>query len=105
MGLASLEYVKDPYIFLAISFAAQASGGLGAGALSTASMAVLSTFHHDEREKYIGWIEAANGVGLLFGPVTGALLFNIGGYQMPFLSMATTLILAFPLLTMQFQKC
>jgi hypothetical protein len=32
-------------------------------------------------------IEAAIGVGLLFGPLLGALLFSIGGYIFPFASL------------------
>jgi len=59
-------------------------GGFGAGANATASMAVLSSFNQQEREKYIGWIEAGAGIGLLFGPLMGALLYSIGGYVMPF---------------------
>ena len=105
MGLASLEYIKNPNIFLLVSFASQAAGGIGAGALATSSMAVLGSFPHDEREKYIGWIEAANGIGLLFGPLTGALLYNIGGYQAPFIAMATLLMIAFPIITLQFSRC
>ena len=47
-------------------------------------MAILSSFEGQEREMYIGWIEAANGIGLLFGPLIGAFLFSMGGYQAPF---------------------
>ena len=80
LGLASLEYIKDPDIFLLVSFVAQIFGGIGSGALATCSMAVLGTFANEEREKYIGWIEVANGVGLLFGPLIGAFLYNLGGF-------------------------
>ena len=37
-------------------------GGFGAGANSTASMAILSSFEASEREENIGYIEAANGI-------------------------------------------
>lgn len=94
--LASLAMVKNPQIFLFVSFVAQIFGGFGAGALSTSTMALLGTFANDEREKFIGWIEGANGLGLLFGPVLGAFLYNLGGYAMPFLMMASFLILSFP---------
>ena len=36
--------------------------------------------YQQERDKYIGWIEGACGIGLLAGPLLGGLLFNIGGY-------------------------
>jgi len=43
-------------------------------------MAILSGFGAEEREKYIGWIEAAFGLGMLFGPLLGAVMYNYGGY-------------------------
>lgn len=82
MGL--IDYIEDGDWFLFWSFFAQGLGGLGGGANLTSSMAILSSFEGQEREKYIGWIEAANGIGLLFGPLIGALLFSMGGYQTPF---------------------
>ena len=82
--LGYLEYEDDKDRFLKISLIAQVLGGLGAGANSTASMAIMSSFAGNEREKYIGWVEAAAGVGLLTGPLFGALLYNVGGYTMPF---------------------
>ena len=82
MGL--IDYVKDGDWFLFWSFFAQGLGGLGGGANLTSSMAILSSFDGQEREVYIGWIEAANGIGLLFGPLIGAALFSAGGYKAPF---------------------
>ena len=82
MGLVDL--VEDGETFLILSFIAQGLGGIGGGANLTSSMAILSSFDGAEREMYIGWIEAANGIGLLFGPLIGAFLFSVGGYQAPF---------------------
>ena len=78
MGL--IDYLDDADYFLFVSFLAQGLGGIGGGANLTSSMAILSSFDGAEREQYIGWIEAANGVGLLFGPLIGAFLFSVGGY-------------------------
>ena len=46
-------------------------------------MAILSSYDASEREKYIGWVEAATGIGLLFGARLGATLFSFGGYLAP----------------------
>lgn len=78
--MGCIDYIEDGDTFLYCSFFAQALGGLGGGANLTSSMAILSGFEGAEREMYIGWIEAANGIGLLFGPLIGAFLFSIGGY-------------------------
>ena len=82
MGL--VDYIEDGDYFLWVSFFAQGLGGFGGGANLTSSMAILSSFEGQEREIYIGWIEASNGIGLLFGPLIGAFLFSMGGYKTPF---------------------
>jgi len=82
--LGYLEYEEDKDRFLIISLIAQVLGGIGAGANSTASMAIMSSFAPNEREKYIGWVEGAAGIGLLTGPLFGAALYNVGGFVMPF---------------------
>lgn len=51
---------------------------------STSSMSIIATHYKQEREKAIGLIEAASGVGLLLGPFFGAILYQIGGYVFPF---------------------
>jgi len=59
-------------------------------------MAILSSFESEEREMYIGFVEAANGVGLLFGPLFGAALYSYGGYTMPFLTFSMLYLAAYP---------
>ena len=49
-------------------------------------MAIIASFPGSERDKYIGYIEAAGGLGMLLGPVVGAGLFEYGGYYLPFVS-------------------
>ena len=99
LGLGYLHYIEEPKAFLAISFVAQILGGIGAGAISTSSMAILSSFKHGDRERYIGWIEALSGLGLLFGPIQGAFLYNIGNFSSPFWFQAFMLTLTYPLIT------
>lgn len=71
-------------------------GGLGQGFNSTAAMAILSSFESSERDQYIGWMEAAGGVGMLFGPLLGAVLYSYGGFMLPFYSFAGIYLLAYP---------
>jgi len=37
------------------------------------------------------------GLGLLMGPLIGSILFNIGGYSMPFAAMALTYVIMVPI--------
>ena len=85
MGLIDYIPKENTNWFLFCSFFAQGLGGFGAGADMTACMAILAGFDGKEREMYIGWIEASNGLGLLFGPLIGAACYSYGGYKAPFL--------------------
>jgi len=79
-----------------ISLVAQVLGGLGQGFNSTAAMAILSSFENAERDQYIGWMEAAGGIGMLFGPLLGAFLYSQGGFMLPFVCFAGIYLLAYP---------
>jgi len=45
---------------------------------------MLSSLYPDEVSKYIGKVELALGVGLVIGPPIATLLYNIGGFALPF---------------------
>jgi hypothetical protein len=42
-------------------------------------------FPHDA-EKYLGWAEAATGIGLVAGPVIGSILFRFLKYRFTFVA-------------------
>lgn len=84
LGLGSLKYVHDKETFIIMSFVWKFFCGLGAGINSTSSMAIIARHYKEEREKTIGMMEASSGIGLLLGPFFGAILYEIGGYVLPF---------------------
>lgn len=86
LGLGSLKFVQDKTSFVVFSFVWKFLCGLGAGINSTSSMAIIARHYKDDREKTIGMIEASSGIGLLLGPFFGAILYQIGGYVLPFFS-------------------
>jgi MFS family permease len=59
-------------------------------------MAILSSYDKDEREQYIGIVELFFGLGLLFGPIFGALFYNLGGYMMPFIAFGSIYFFFWP---------
>jgi len=96
--LGSLEFVDNLNIFLALSFLAQTLGGIGAGLNSTCAMAIITSFFPNDKELYIGILEAAVGIGLLVGPLLGAFLYSVGGYIFPFWTVAGICMALYPLL-------
>jgi MFS family permease len=91
--LGYLEYVDNQIYFIILSFAARILGGIGAGANSTACMAILISFDSVDREKYIGLIEASLGLGLLLGPPIGSGFYVLGGYKAPFLAFGKLILI------------
>ena len=67
-----------------MSFVWKFTCGVGAGINSTASFAIISIHYKEDREKTIGMLESAAGIGLLIGPLFGGALFEIGGFTLPF---------------------
>lgn len=84
MGLGFLKFVENPVAFVFFSFIWKFLCGVGAGINSTAQFAIISTHYKNDREKYIGMMEASAGIGLLMGPLFGAVLYEIGGFILPF---------------------
>ena len=85
LGLGMLDYLDDPTHILIGSFFFQIIGGIGNGINTPCTISVLSSYKED-RETYIGYFEVAAGLGALFGPLIGAILYYFGGYQAPFFS-------------------
>ena len=96
--MGSLSFIDNLYFFIALSFTAQIIGGLGAGLNSTCAIAIISSFFPTEKEFYIGILEAGVGVGMLVGPLCGAFLYSIGGYIMPFWTIAGIVVALYPML-------
>jgi MFS family permease len=96
--LGSLAFIDNTELFVALSFLAQTFGGIGAGLNSTCAMAIITSFFPEEKELYIGILEAGIGVGLLVGPLLGAFLYSIGGYILPFWTVAGICLALYPLL-------
>ena len=71
---------------------------------STANLSIISSFSSTERDKFFGFVEASNGIGLLFGPIVGAFLYGIGGFKLPFFFFATLQIISIPFLIKTFIK-
>ncbi|XP_033750487.1 MFS-type transporter SLC18B1-like isoform X2 [Pecten maximus] len=65
---------------------------LGASAYITASFAILSNEFPNHVATVIGSLETFSGVGLMVGPTIGSLLYEAGGYGLPFFTMGSILI-------------
>jgi MFS family permease len=65
---------------------------------------VIAYSQKEQRDQNIGYIECFFGLGYLTGPLIGSLLFQYGGYTMPFLACGMFLLLVMPLLVFNLQR-
>jgi len=61
---------------------------------------MITSYFPDDKQKLIGILEAGIGVGILTGPMLGALLYEFGGYSCPFWTLGFAFLLMFPLISM-----
>ena len=78
---------------------AQAMGGFGAGTNTTVIFSMITTHFPLEKQQMIGILEGGIGLGLLLGPILGAMLYEAGGYCCPFWTLGFLFLTMFPLLS------
>ena len=87
IGLGATAWVEDPVWYLVASIACRFMQGLGNALVQTAckkihymyiwaiGYAIITFVFADNREKYLGYAEAATGMGLMIGPVIGGFIY------------------------------
>lgn len=58
--------------------------GAGSAMVQVTTFAMLSSLYPDKVSLYIARIELALGVGMIVGPPLGTLLYNLGGFALPY---------------------
>lgn len=62
-------------------------------------MAIITSEYRKDKEQMIGLCEAASGIGLLAGPLMGSVLYEIGGYLLPFFTLSAIYLMIYPLIS------
>ena len=74
-------------------------GGAASSCADVATYSIINSFEAEEREKYIGWVEAAMGAGMLTSPIIGGGILALGDFAYPFWSYALILLIMYPICT------
>jgi MFS family permease len=80
LGLISyIDYDKWG-LFYAISILARFVQGYGDSLVFTTTFSIISLVFSDDKDKYISYLEAAIGFGLMSGPPLGSIIYGYLGF-------------------------
>lgn len=89
-----LDKVDGHYPFIILSFIIRIVEAMGNAAFLTASFAIIAKEFPDNVATTFASLETFFGFGLIVGPTVGGMLYQVGGYSMPFAVMGSALFLS-----------
>lgn len=79
-----LDMVNGAQVFIGLSIAIRVVEGIGSTAFRVASLCIISNEFSDNIESAFAIFQSSFNVGLIVGPSIGGLLFEAGGFILPF---------------------
>lgn len=89
-----LNFLPSGPLFFWASLGIRCAEAFGDACFVTSSFAISAKCFPGRIATIVGIMETFAGLGYTAGPVIGALLYDYGGFQLPFLVLGTLLILA-----------
>jgi len=89
-----LDRVDGHYPFIMLSFVIRIVEAMGNAAFLTASFAIIAMEFPDNVATTFASLETFFGLGLIVGPTVGGALYQLGGYELPFLVLGSCLFLS-----------
>lgn len=88
------DYLESPAWYLGTSMFCRFLQGFGNGCLNSGtSNLMMNAFPAKKLGKLNGLLQTSVGLGMMFGPIMGSLLFKLGGFQLPFYTVGGMLII------------
>ncbi|CAI2365873.1 unnamed protein product [Moneuplotes crassus] len=100
----AIKWFEDPSLVVAICLMSRAIQGIGSSMTLTTSFAIISISYGEKKQKYLGYLEAAQGFGCILGPSVGGVMYSFLGFSKIFNLIGGSLILLVPILYLQIPK-
>ena len=89
-----LDSIVESGIYLICGVVLRAMEGIGcAGYLISGSCLLIETWSGSRLSMSLGIYEMSSALGFTFGPIIGALLYQVGGFSVPFFAVGAVLII------------
>ena len=89
-----LTKIQDPLTFLTISHAIRVIQAIGSSCYMTSFCSIIAQEFPDNIGSAYSILESFFGIGLALGPFFGGILFEVGGFSLPFFINGATLLIA-----------
>lgn len=86
-----LKLVSNDTLFFALAIVIRFVTGIADALVTVAVYSVVTYEYPKQREQYIGYTEAALGLGMMMGPVMGSMLFGTLRYEWTFITLGCIL--------------
>ena len=93
-----ITYIESHVVLIIVWLIIRAIQGCSSSMIQTTSYAIVAITFPEEQQRYLGFLEASMGVGLLVGPVAGSILYSTLGFKATFFWIGVTFISLAPLL-------
>lgn len=84
-GFALGSYATTNSGFLATTFVTRFIQGFASSSIQTTCFTISAVLYKDNQSAVIGYLEMSAGIGLTVAPVIGSALYNLYGYNAPFI--------------------
>lgn len=92
-------YIDDPLTYGIMSFLCRFIEGFGNGCLNSSSSSIICYNYEENMSNLIGLTQTFTGIGMLSGPIIGSILYEAGGFTLPFFVTGSMLFaLIFPIM-------
>lgn len=81
-----LSHLESKTMYIVIAFLTRILQGISSTLIQTTLYSISTNIYPDHSMEFIGYIQAMEGLGLVFGAGFGTVLYVIGGYNFIFLS-------------------
>ena len=95
IAFGTLEHIKDPTIFISACFAVRMVEAFGVAAINTCAFTVVSSCMPESASVAVGYIAAAQSVGMAVAPAAGGGLFALGGFGVPFYVLGVLMLMMY----------
>ena len=104
LGLGIISNSSSPAMFLLVGLLCRVLQGTGAGCIATSTLAIIANQHFSNIQEILGFLQIADAIGFMLGPIGASVLYALGGFSTIFLVYSFIMIASVVILSFFIEK-